>query len=90
MPSFIHKQGSELFTDIHRSKLNLAAWIRRGKNIRNPMEVSTALRGAYDFLFACAYQDYESGYYSKYLSYPPETVRESLNGRLTVTGKQRR
>jgi hypothetical protein len=53
--------------DQHKSKLNLAKWIRKGSNIRDPYEVTKVIRTSYDYLFACAYCDYESGYFNRYL-----------------------
>ena len=40
--------------------------------MRDPYEVTKAIRVSYDFLFACAYCDYESGYYNRYLVENPD------------------
>lgn len=74
IPAIVHRQGFHMITDIHTSKLNLAKWVRRGKTMRDPHEITRALRSGYDFLFACAYCDYEGGYYFRYLSSNPEQV----------------
>jgi hypothetical protein len=63
-----------MYVDIHHSKLNLGSWIRKNGNMRDPVEISASLRGAYDLLWDCAYQNFEAGYYNRYLAYPPETV----------------
>lgn len=74
LPSIINRQGNTVAMDYHKSKLNLAKWIRKGGNIRNPEEVTNTIVTAYDFLYACAYCDYESGYYNRYLVESPEKV----------------
>ena len=63
-----------MITDIHTSKLNLAKWVRRGKGMRKPSEITNSLRNAYEFLYECAYCNYEGGYYYRYLSQNPENV----------------
>jgi len=70
----VNRQGHYAILDIHKSKLNLAKWVRRGQGMRNTDEITKSLRGAYEFLFECAYCNFESGYYHKYLCNQPETV----------------
>jgi hypothetical protein len=67
IPSMINRHGGTFNLDYHKSKLNLAKWIRKGGNIREPQEVTLAIRAAYDFLFACAYNEMEEGYFNRYL-----------------------
>lgn len=88
MPNFSRQFGNELHVDIHTSKLNLAAWIRRNKNMREPVEIANALKHSYDFLYDCAYNYTENGVYNIYLANPPETVDKSIIcNRETETGK---
>ena len=70
----INRQGNHFIHDIHKSKLNLAKWVRKGSNMREPSEISLAIRDAYEFLYCCAYSDFESGYYYKFLNSFPESV----------------
>ena len=67
LPAIINRQGNQVHMDYHKSKLNLAKWIRKGSNMRDPFEVTKVIRVSYDYLFACAYCDYESGYYNRFL-----------------------
>ena len=71
LPSIINRQGNLTHMDYHKSKLNLAKWIRKSSNIRHSMEVTKAIRISYDFLFGCAYCDFESGYFNRYLVEQP-------------------
>ena len=74
LPQIINRQGNQFATDIHKSKLNLAKWIRRGSNMRDPHFVSLSIRMAYEFLYECSYCTFESGYYFKFLCQQPESV----------------
>jgi hypothetical protein len=67
LPAIINRQGNQVHLDIHKSKLNLGKWIRKGANMRDPFEVTRAIRVSYDYLFACAYVDFEAGYYNRFL-----------------------
>ncbi len=74
LPAIINRQGNQVHLDYHQSKLNLAKWIRKGANIRDPMEVTRALVPAYDFLYDCAYCEFESGVYNRFLVNSPDKV----------------
>lgn len=74
IPQILNRQGHHYVTDMHKAKLNLAKWVRKGNNMREPYNVSLAIRTAYEFLFECSYCNFESGYYFKYLSQQPESV----------------
>ena len=74
LPQIINRQGNHFVTDIHKSKLNLAKWIRKAGNMRDPSMVTLSIRSAYDFLYECSYCNFESGYYFKYLNQQPESV----------------
>jgi hypothetical protein len=79
IPSIINRQGNLVHLDYHKSKLNLAKWIRKSANMREPIEVTKAIRSSYDFLFNCAYCEFESGYFNKYLVENPERYDGSLH-----------
>lgn len=78
LPAIINRQGHHFVTDIHKSKLNVAKWVRRGANMREPHEISKSIRSAFEFLYACSYCDFESGYYFKYVSTQPEAVNDNI------------
>jgi|LauGreDrversion4_2_1035121.scaffolds.fasta_scaffold1785751_1 hypothetical protein len=78
IPSIVNRQGNLFYLDYHKSKLNLAKWIRKSANMREPKEVTRAIRSSYDFLFNCAYCEFESGYFNKYLVDNPERYDGSL------------
>jgi len=42
--------------------------------MRNPQEISRSLRTGYEFLYECAYCNYEGGYFFRYLNSNPESV----------------
>jgi hypothetical protein len=71
LPQIISRSGQDATLDMYKSKLNVAKWIRKGANMRNPQEVTDVISVAYDFLFACAYCDFESGYYNRFLVEQP-------------------
>lgn len=77
IPAIINRQGNQVNMDYHKSKLNLGNWIRKSSNMRDPFEVTKAIRISFDFLFACAYCDFEAGYYNRYLIEGPEKYHSS-------------
>jgi hypothetical protein len=77
LPALINRQGNSFHLDYHKSKLNMGAWVRKGANIREPMEVTKAIRHAYDFLFHCVYNEMESGYFNRYILTQPTRYDES-------------
>ena len=77
IPALVNRTGNDAVLDYHKSKLNLGMWIRKGANMRNPSEVTEAIRVAYDFLFACAYGDFEAGYFNRYLVDSPQNYDTS-------------
>lgn len=68
----MNRQGMNYFMDVHRAKLNLANWVRQGKNMRDLDQITKSVKQAYEFLYDCAYSNYESGYYFRYLVSGPE------------------
>jgi hypothetical protein len=74
LPAIINRQGNQSYMDYHKSKLNLAKWIRKGANMRDPLAVSSTIVQGYDFLYWCAYCEFESGYFNKYLVDNPDRV----------------
>jgi hypothetical protein len=79
LPAIINRQGNLVHMDYHKSKLNLAKWIRKSSNMRDPIQVTKAIRTSYDYLFACAYCDYESGYFNRFLVDNPERFDGSMH-----------
>ena len=79
IPQIVNRQGNHFVTDIHKSKLNLAKWIRRGSTMRQTDMINQAIRAAYEFLYECSYCTFESGYYFKYLCQQPESVTNPIN-----------
>ncbi len=79
IPSMVNRHGGTYNLDYHKSKLNLGKWIRKGANMREPFEVTLAIRVAYDFLFACAYNEMEDGYYNRFLVEMPDKYDEHFH-----------
>lgn len=72
----MQRHGQETAVGYHQAKRNLALWVRRGKNMRDPVEISAALKMANELVWDAAYQhSIEPGFYNKYLVYPPENVK---------------
>lgn len=86
IPAFVQRQGNHVQCDFHKSKLNLAKWIRKGANNTNYQEISGTIAWAYDVLMNCAYCEYEAGYYRKYLCEDPERID---GGRFTGVNQSR-
>jgi hypothetical protein len=53
---------------------NVAKWIRQNSNRNNPGEVTSALVGAYEFLYDTVYGNCEYGWAYHYFAYGPESV----------------
>jgi len=74
MPALINRHCHNVFNDYHTSKLNLAKWFRINENMRDPEEISNAIRSSHEFLLECIGDYYEDGYYYKYFNETPQKV----------------
>jgi hypothetical protein len=86
LPAIVNRQGNDALMDHHKSKINLAKWIRKGSNMRDLTEITDNIRVAYDFLFACAYCEFEKGYFNRFLVENPNRFD---GGRFTNVDKSR-
>ncbi len=82
IPAMNNRMGNDAIVDSHKAKLNLAKWIRKGSNMRDPAEVTKTIRIAYDILFMSAYCEYESSYTNKYFVDPVFTYDGSKFSRV--------
>jgi len=80
LPQIVHKHNLHMNVNLQKAKLNLAKWLRKNSNMRDPGAISFSLQHGYDFLFNCAYCDIdEAGYIKRYISHPPETREGDYN-----------
>jgi hypothetical protein len=78
MPALMNRHSHNVFNDYHTSKLNLAKWIRKNENMRDPSEISSAVGRGYEFLFEAIGDYYEDGYYYKFFNETPDMVKSKI------------
>ena len=76
IPTLLNRHNHNVFNDYHNTKLNVAKWIRKNENMRNPEEISLAIGRGYEFLYECMNDYYEDGHYYSFFNDIPDNVKK--------------